>query len=816
MNDDLNEFERVARARLHRELGRVPVPAGRSSRARPRSTQGWGARIVGGSALVAMLALVALIAVGSVRVPPEASQAATQTAQTAGGPGAERLILLSSTSSSTLVRAVNPATRQVLWTVENPAQADSGPAWIDGAVAPDGSRVFVATRAGLIAYDAASGQSLWTKDPASAEQIVRHVPGQPSALAVAADGQSLYIQKEGGPNGRWLDVLDAATGNVGAGIELPASDGQVFALADQLYYVTSSQVFMTEPRSHTFSLTRAVNIPGGVGAAGPARDGRSIYVSNGEILLNLDRDGLTAPLPAKYQPLNMPKLSPKELEDLLNSPNTIVDTFPIDREDPRLWHNGPLALSPDGTTAAAWEFGDQNEPPRLKIYDLASWKPIAMFADLGTSKDHWLRGDTLHFNPAGTAIYAIAGPRGSGGGDGALVSLNVADGSPTRLIELPGETVAGLLMASPSGAPVLAADPAQPSPAPTLAGVEPVMPAPPFTLPDLESMPRIPMIREPLVPSGQIGWLLHDDQLLALDRDGSIAPPITDSAVVQFRWAVPRPGKKPLLLVSLADGRDAVLDPETAAITPLDLPGRSIKPPFVLSPDGAQLVFKRSSPGLPDALAQADLASGATWTLLDAAALGEHAAWLGDGSLIGWGRSGIYFEVTSPISTPLTIKPGAAGPHSLRLVRIQPRAGAADPAPPQLETLLELSDGGWLSLSPATGQVAYRGVDEVALHLLDTRSGQEQKVDVISSGAFALSPDGSQLAYVQLDGEHAYSLRIYAPQSGQIMAVARLTYEQSGTTSFRWSADGRYLILLTPGESMVVQVFDIRTFVAHP
>jgi hypothetical protein len=497
MNDDLNEFERVARARLHRELGRVPVPAGRSSRARPRSTPGWGPRIVGGSAVVAMLILAAMILAGGLPVAPETAQVATQTAQTAGAAPAERMILLSTGRSTTIIRAVDPATRQVLWTVENPAQPATGPAWIDGAIAPDGSRLFVATRDGLAAYDAATGQRLWTKDAASAEQSVRQVPGRPSALAVAADGQRLYIQKQrpqsqGRSMRRWLDTLDADTGKTRAGIELPPSDdvAQVFALADEIYYVTSSQVFMIRTRNQSFDRSRTVDIPPGVSAAGPARDGRSIYVSNGKILLNIDSDGLTTPLPPEYQPVYgssshaFPSL---RLTEAISGTDMIIDydaidadamKIQIDPEDPFWWKNNPLAISPDGTIAAVQEFTSvaaRSEPPRLMLYDLASWKPIATIADPGTSKADWLRGDTLHFNAAGTAIYAIAGPRGSGGGDSALLSLSVAGGSPTRLIELPGETVAALLMASPPGAPGPSGPPAEP---PTDESI-PARPAPP-------------------------------------------------------------------------------------------------------------------------------------------------------------------------------------------------------------------------------------------------------------------------------------------------------------------------------------------------
>jgi hypothetical protein len=804
MNDDLNEFERVARARLHRELGRVPVPAGRSSRARPRSTPGWGARIVGGSALVAMLALVALIAVGSIRVAPQAGQAATQTAQTAGGSGAERLILLSSTSSSTLVRAIDPATRQVLWTVENPAQADSGPAWIDGAIAPDGSRVFVATRAGLAAYDATTSQSVWSGGAAGIDLIVESAPGQPSALAVSADGRSLYVQKQSTQDGltrRWLDVVDSSTGLKQGSITLDSREGfaRVFALTDQIYYVTANRVYVIRLGRQAFDPGLTIAIPTGVRAAQPGRNGGVYLLDGSNHLWFIDSSGVTKD-----------------------------GGYDLGIVDARSSLNGALALSPDGTAAAIQVFDDPAGPLKLYLYTIpapgAAWQRTGTITDPGADSAHWLRGDTLRFSQSASAIYGVTAPDGAG----ALLSLSVTDGSPTTLLDLPGETVATLLPSIPSpAAPDVAmlpsniptADPAQPSPAPTLAGVEPVMPAIELPRADLGQDIHIPMIREPLVPSGQIGWLLHDDQLLALDRDGSIAPPITDSAVVEFRWAVPRPGKKPLLLVSLADGRDAVLDPETAAITPLDLPGRSIKPPFVLSPDGAQLVFKRSSPDLPDALAQADLATGATWTLLDAAALGPNAYWLDDSRLIGWARSGIYVEVTSPITdSGVRLPMNADFMRSLRLLRIQPNSSAsADP--PEYAELLWLADGGTLSFSPAAEQLAYQEAYVLGMHLLDTSSGEDQMVVSTPNpiNNFSLAPDGAQLAYIQvLSDPRYYMLNLYAPETGRVMSVAQLTEEQALSASLRWAADGRYLILLTPGESTVVQVFDIRTFVAHP
>ncbi|HYF62209.1 MAG TPA: hypothetical protein VD886_05300 [Herpetosiphonaceae bacterium] len=813
MNNDLNEFERMARARLHSELGRVPVPAGRTSRARPGSAARWGARLAGGSAALAMLLLVAMVVAGGLRVAPETTQAP----QTAASSPAERIILLSTKGSVAIVRAVDPATHQVLWEREVQDQAAAAspsalptPAWIDGAISPDGSRVFVATRAGLAAYDAATGQAIWEKDAASADQIAMRTPDWPSTLAVSADGQRVYVQKERTASNqawRWLDVLDAASGKVGAGIQLPEYDGmgQVFALDDQIYYVTSGQVYRAGPRGQSFTESRAIDVPLGVRAAGPAGDGRSIYVSNGEMLLNIDRDGLTAPLPEKYRSENglpvFPDLPSFEL-DGTGTGDTYVITGNFRLVNPRIVD--PLALSPDGKTAAVWVdalwiSGRRTTSPRLDLYDVASWKPGAAITDPGASEAEWLRGDTLRFNPAGTAIYAIAGPRGHAGGDSALLRLNIAGGSATRLIELPGETVAALLMAAPPpAAPAVARPPAE----------APPIEAPPAEVPsrlslaDLEKIRRIPAAGQPLVPSGEIGWVLQNRELLAWDRDGAATRPVSDSAIAEFRWAVPRLGRRPLLLVSLNDGRDAALDPETMAITPLDMPGRSLKPPFFLSPDDAQLVFKRSSPGQTDELAQADLATGAVWTLIDGAALGDNWTWLADGTLAGWGADGIYVDIESP-----------AG-HSL--LRIQPRAGAAG-AQPQFETLLRMDDGGWLSLSPATGLVAYRRIGDPALHLLDTRSGQEQPAAMIDNGFFSLSPDGGQLAYVQPDPGNTYSLRISSLTNQSVRAAAvGLGSEYSLYFKVSWSADGRYVILLSGPGPTQVQVFDTRTMVYDP
>jgi Tol biopolymer transport system component len=789
MNDDLNEFERVARARLQRELGRVPVPAGRATRARPRSSRSWGARMVGGSALVAMLALVALIVVGSVRVSPQSGQAATQTAQASAGPGAERLILLSSTASSTLVRAVDPATRQVLWTVENPAQAaTSGAAWIDGAVAPDGSRVFVATEQRLAAYDAASGKLLWGWDSTGDDVTVKNAPGQPSALAVAPDGRSLYVHKTSSQE-RWLDVIDTASGVSQDSLDFfsPAVLPRVIPMDDRIYFVAADDVVTMGLNKLSRGVYSQLPFPSGVRAvAQTGRDDRVYVLDGNNHLWFMDSNGATK-----------------------------NGGYDLGIVDARSSLSGALAMSPDGNAAAVQVLDDPAGPLKLYLYAIpdphAAWQRTGTITDPGADSAHWLRGDTIRFSQSGGAIYGVTAPDGTG----ALLSLNVADGSPTTLLDLPGETVAALLVAEP---PVAAPDVAgPPSELPT---ADPAAPTPPlpFPIPDLESIPHIPLTHEPLVPAGEIGWLVQSGQLLAWDRDGSMRQPITDSSIAAFRWAVPRLGKKPLLLVGLDDGRDAVLDPETAAITPLDLPGRSIKPPFVLSPDGAQLAFKRSSPGLPDALAQADLATGATWTLLDGAALGEHAAWLDDGSLIGWARSGIYFEVTSPLTREMFITLGAEWPRSLRLLRIQPRASASAAAA-EYTQVLWLLDGGTLSFSPAAEQLVYSAALDPQLRLLDTSSGEDQAVDASPAPPwnFSLSPDGAQLAYIKvLSAPRHYVVSVYSPQTGRVTSVVRLTEEQSRDTSLRWSPDGRYLIVLTVGESTVVQVFDTLTSAYTP
>jgi Tol biopolymer transport system component len=154
----------------------------------------------------------------------------------------------------------------------------------------------------------------------------------------------------------------------------------------------------------------------------------------------------------------------------------------------------------------------------------------------------------------------------------------------------------------------------------------------------------------------------------------------------------------------------------------------------------------------------------------------------------------------------------------LRLLRIQPKASASA-APPQFTELLWLPDGGTLSFSPASEQLIYNATFDQSLHLLDTSSGEDQAVNASSAlpWNFSLSPDGAQLAYIQLlSAPRHYVVSLYTPQTGRSMVVARLTEEQSRATTFRWSADGRYLIVLTTGESTVVQVFDTHAAIYDP
>ncbi|MBA3470940.1 MAG: PQQ-binding-like beta-propeller repeat protein [Herpetosiphonaceae bacterium] len=478
MNDHTDDFERKARARLQAELGRVSVPQGRPRRARPQAAVGWGKRLVGATALAALAALVLLVVAARIYVPEQTAGPAQPAER------GERLYLLSTVgvevdgamaTSGGRIRAFDPATQQDVWAVARPAfkiPVDSSlsetdetplapfplpgfdetralsstqseyrikisPYWIDGAVSPDGATLYVAEPFTISALDAATGQVRWQQMADSDSSNVEYIAGGWPVLAGSADSTILYVQRlwsRGGKTDRWIDLLDARSGEQRGRIDLPANiqAGQMIAAPDAttLYYITHEQVLkirnnQVDPKIYTIGT--------GIRDAALTPDGRTLYLLNGASEL-LRYDTATATL----------KLTSITLGIL----------------DIRSGLGGTLLLSPSADKLVVQVFDESYTEPKLYVADPTTGKRLATLPDPEVTEGRWLQGPTLAFDTSGAALYGVAnfGAPNPTAWDDRLVRVNLADGSATSLLDLEIENVARLLV-SQNPAPAEAATP---------------------------------------------------------------------------------------------------------------------------------------------------------------------------------------------------------------------------------------------------------------------------------------------------------------------------------------------------------------------
>ncbi len=448
MNDQSDDFERKARARLQSELSRVAVPQGHPRRVRPQQAAGWGRRLVGATALVAVLALLAVVVVGRINVPAQTAQP-DQTAQTG-----ERLYLLSTvsaevdgrmTTSGGRIRAFDPVTRQDIWTLERPGfapPADAPPSevyrttavpasdqseyriritpyWIDGALAPDGQTLYVAEPFTISALDAATGQVLWVQARTWDGSIGQNGPSEWPGLTVSADSKTLYVQKMD-RSARWIELFDTATFEERGRINLPdhSGPGQLIAAPDAttLHYITHEQVMRV-----TKNQIDSVIVATGIRDAALTPDGRTLYLLNGASeLLTYD----TATL------------------------NLNLNSTSLGIRDLRSGLSGTMLLFPSGDRAVVQVFDESYTDPKLYVIDPTTGRRLATLRDPAITEGRWMQGPTLAFDRSGTALYGVAnfGTPNPTDWDDRLVRVDLPDGSATSLLDLQTENVVRLLV----------------------------------------------------------------------------------------------------------------------------------------------------------------------------------------------------------------------------------------------------------------------------------------------------------------------------------------------------------------------------------
>ena len=493
MNDQRDDFERKARARLQAELSRVPVPQGRPRRVRPRQAAGWGGRLVGATALLALLALLAAIGAGSIRVPEQTAQA-DPTVQIAPAlpdhadatfhvspaqpslppPPVERLYLLNTvgvvvdgemTTGGGRIRAFDPVTQSDVWTREHPADAPppsasqptlapSGglgevngatPYWIDGALAPDGKTLYVVEPFLISALDTATGEELWRRATTAIEQA-----GERPVLTVAADGKTLYLPQmwsKAGETLRWLHQADAQTGENRGRIDLPArtGPGRLIAYPDQtsLFYVTHEQVLKISDYQVDSTI---LTIASGIRDAALTPDGRTLLLLNGaNELISYDTASAT--------------VNPRGIALGIASNRSSVA--------------GRLLLSPSGDRLVVQGIEEMGAAPKLYVADPATGERLATLPDPNVEAGRWLQESTLAFDRSGEALYGVAdfGRPYPADWDDTLVRVSLADGSATTLLDLPTENIARLLVGQVPAPPAdIAASPGDPPPTATPAG----------------------------------------------------------------------------------------------------------------------------------------------------------------------------------------------------------------------------------------------------------------------------------------------------------------------------------------------------------
>ena len=173
-NDDLDQFERTARARLNTELSRVSVPQ-RRVRIKPRKESGWKRGALGGIAMLALLFIGVMIALNSVHVP----QTGQLPLPPLGQPQPPKPIIYtfvrtvdgSGNATGGTINAVDPADGRILWQVkrtsDNPDATSSfsaGPNyWLAGTISPDYTTLYVADSYRVTALNALDGKEVWSQ-----------------------------------------------------------------------------------------------------------------------------------------------------------------------------------------------------------------------------------------------------------------------------------------------------------------------------------------------------------------------------------------------------------------------------------------------------------------------------------------------------------------------------------------------------------------------------------------------------------------------------------------------------------------------------
>ncbi len=755
MNNQYDDFERKARARLQSELSRVAVPQGRPRRVRPQQAAGWGRRLVGATALVAVLALLAVIVVGRINVPAQTAQP-DQPAQSG-----ERLYLLSTvgavvdgamTASGGRIRAFDPVTQQAVWTLERPVDTafpnEAGIYWIDGAVAPDGKILYIVERFRILALDAATGQELWSQP---ANNISPNGTAEWPALTVSADSKTLYVQKMAGA-ARWIELFDAKTAEGRGRIDLPANvgPGQLIAAPDAttLYYITHEQVLkirnnQVEPKIYTIAT--------GIRDAALTPDGKKIYLLNGASeLLTYD----TATL------------------------NLNLSSTRLGIQDLRSGLSGTMLLSPSGDRAVVQVFDESYTDPKLYVVDPTTGQRLATLRDPAITEGRWLQGPTLAFDRSGAALYGVAnfGTPNPTDWDDRLLQVSLADGSATSLLDLPTEHVARLLVSQAPAPPEAATPPEAPQ-----ATAEIV----PTAAPTLTPEPK----------TGLVAWILNANHLRTWERSGRpIEFEFAQDQTYTVTGVIEREPAAPLLVVALADGRAGILEPLSDKLTTLDVPIAAVELPMILSSTGATVAFKTHTDGSDnDQIRLADLDSGASWTLLEQSAVTIPEFLLSEVRLLSWDDE-IIFETYRSAT------------HTLWRSAFRP----SDPAAPQPqpEALVSLGNGGAIQPNSSAGVVAYTESGGDGLHLLNLQTGQDVLI-APNVQTFALDTVGpfARLAYLREAPAAAsgYELVLYSPNSGVETVLEAGT--NAITAQLRFVREGGYLVMWVTDPTAYALVF---------
>ncbi|HEY1015359.1 MAG TPA: PQQ-binding-like beta-propeller repeat protein [Herpetosiphonaceae bacterium] len=458
MGNELNQFEQAARAQLQDELGRVSVPPRQPKPLKFGSLARWGRRAFGGVAVAAAAVLIGLMVFRGV---------ATPTAQP--GAQADRIYLISKVGGldepqSRRIRAVDPATGQIAWTVDitrtGALAPDAGEGGLDGkllldlpeidaVLSPDGYRLYFADPGGISALDAASGQRIWhvPADATPGELMLSRTGGHP-IIAVSPDGQSVYALKRQAAEGVYrIERRNAADGELVSAAERPDRGygfGILAPAGDQVLLYLFRHDTSAGMSDNTFDLTtdaaeeiRSASAPPRITGALPAADGTALYVLDPDQLWIFDngRDF---------------RLESERLPGAAGRPRVGVGSAPpgIALSRARVSRGGERLL-----VQAAGEHG-----PEWWIYDTATWARVARVNDPRIAPGLRLPRGLMEFSGDTTRFYLVmdAALDASDSAEGGIwdtpaawndkvLLVNSQDGSAQPVIELPGEHVVRLL-----------------------------------------------------------------------------------------------------------------------------------------------------------------------------------------------------------------------------------------------------------------------------------------------------------------------------------------------------------------------------------